>query len=297
MDTRLLEDALVLLEERSFSAAAARRNVTQPAFSRRIRALEYWLGRDLLVRGPNRITISPSLEACEPKIRAMLAHLHQLKVQLQDPENAEEPLVFSTQHSLSLSVFPEICQILSTLWPNVIARLRTQNQDIATSIFLRKEADILIAYEHRGHSRLPFDDSIVRQVWRRDVMVPVVGGPLCHQVTAEKLLPERCKVIDYPADSFFGQIIREARSGVPLEGETTVESAFSMGVARLVLAGIGAAWLPHSIIGSEIPTGNAMILSAAYGRIPLDIVLFVHGSNERAVGLLEQLSPSAMGPQ
>lgn len=291
MDTRLLEDALVLLEEKSFSAAAARRNVTQPAFSRRIRALEDWIGRDLLLRGPNRIAISPSLEACEPKIRAMLAHLQQLKVQLQDPENIEEPLVFSTQHSLSLSVFPEICQILSAKWPSVAARLRTQNQDIATSIFLRKEADILIAYEHRGQSRLPFDDSIMRHVWRRDVMVPVAGGALCQRLTPERLLPERCKIISYPADSYFGQIVKEARGGVPLEGETIVESAFSMGVAKLVLAGIGVAWLPHSIIGSEITAGNAMILSADYGRIPLDIVLFVHISNERAVRFLEGLSP------
>lgn len=299
MDTRLLEDALVLLEEKSFSAAAARRNVTQPAFSRRIRALERWIGRDLLVRGPNRIDISPALNACEPKIRAMLAHLQQLKAQLQNPDDIAEPLVFSSQHSLSLTVFPDICRILSAMWPNVGARLRTQNQDIAISTFLRQEADILIAYEHRGQSRLPFDDSIVRDVWRRDVMVPVAGGALCGQLTPDRLLPERCGVIAYPADSYFGQMVREAQGDVPLTGETIVESAFSMGVARLVLAGIGAAWLPHSIIGSDITAGNAMILSADYGRIPLDIVLFAHASNERAVRLLEGLSSGrseASGP-
>lgn len=116
---------------------------------------------------------------------------------------------------------------------------------------------------------------------------------MCKRLTPEGLLPDRCKVIRYPGDSYFGQIVREAQVGTPLEGETIVESAFSMGVAQLVLAGIGAAWLPHSIIGSEVTSGKAMILSADYGRIPLDIVLFAHESNERAIRFLEGLSPQS----
>ena len=44
MDQKLLEDFLSLYRHKSFSHAAQERNVTQPAFSRRIRALEEWLG-------------------------------------------------------------------------------------------------------------------------------------------------------------------------------------------------------------------------------------------------------------
>ena len=44
VDQKLLEDFLSLCRHRSFSHAAQERNVTQPAFSRRIRALEEWLG-------------------------------------------------------------------------------------------------------------------------------------------------------------------------------------------------------------------------------------------------------------
>ena len=46
MDTRWLEDVLALLEEGTLNRAAARRNVTQPAFSRRIRAFEDWIGAE-----------------------------------------------------------------------------------------------------------------------------------------------------------------------------------------------------------------------------------------------------------
>ncbi|MBL9048416.1 MAG: LysR family transcriptional regulator, partial [Tabrizicola sp.] len=44
MDLNWLEDFLALAESRSFSRAAEVRGVTQSAFSRRIRALEDWLG-------------------------------------------------------------------------------------------------------------------------------------------------------------------------------------------------------------------------------------------------------------
>lgn len=40
MDLGLLEDFLELARELNFSRAAEKRNTTQPAFSRRIRALE-----------------------------------------------------------------------------------------------------------------------------------------------------------------------------------------------------------------------------------------------------------------
>ena len=71
VDQKLLEDFLSLCRHRSFSHAAQERNVTQPAFSRRIRALEEWLGVVLFDRTalPVRLTAqgdllqSPSLSS------------------------------------------------------------------------------------------------------------------------------------------------------------------------------------------------------------------------------------------
>lgn len=56
MELKWLEDLLVLLEGKSISRATARRHVTQPACSRRLRLLEQWLGVELVARvtGPER---------------------------------------------------------------------------------------------------------------------------------------------------------------------------------------------------------------------------------------------------
>ena len=46
MDLRWLDDVLILLEEKNMTRAAARRNITQPAFSRRIRGFEMVMASD-----------------------------------------------------------------------------------------------------------------------------------------------------------------------------------------------------------------------------------------------------------
>lgn len=285
MDTRLLEDALILLEERSLTAAAARRNVTQPAFSRRIRALEHWIGRSLLVREANRVELSPTLQQSEPQIRALLAHLRQLHGHLKNAEGVGEPLVLVTQHSLSVSIVPELLRkFRASSQPRQI-RLRTQNQVAAMSTFLRHEGDVLVSYEYRELPQVPFDDTVDRYVWRRDSLLPVAGGALRYDLMEGQVLPPDAPCIDYPAESFFGQILtlHQNRAERAWTGTSAVESAFSVGISQMVLEGSGAAWVPHSLIQNHIISGDVVILSPEYGRLPLDIVLYTHVSNPRGV--------------
>jgi len=58
MELKWLEDFVSLAETRSFSRSAELRHITQPAFSRRIQALEAWLGTELIDRSvyPTRLT-------------------------------------------------------------------------------------------------------------------------------------------------------------------------------------------------------------------------------------------------
>lgn len=57
MDIKCVEDFLSLAVTRNFSRSADHRNVTQPTFSRRIRALEAWVGSELV----DRSTCPPTL--------------------------------------------------------------------------------------------------------------------------------------------------------------------------------------------------------------------------------------------
>lgn len=58
MNLSWIDDFMALASTGNFSRAADERHMTQPAFSRRIRALEKWLGADLFDRSsqPARVT-------------------------------------------------------------------------------------------------------------------------------------------------------------------------------------------------------------------------------------------------
>jgi LysR family transcriptional regulator, hypochlorite-specific transcription factor HypT len=74
MDTKWLEDFVSLAATRSFSRSAQLRHVTQPAFSRRIQALEAWAGVDLVDRSiypakPSSHRRRRCSPACRPRAR------------------------------------------------------------------------------------------------------------------------------------------------------------------------------------------------------------------------------------
>ena len=62
MELNWINDFLALAEHRNFSRAADARNVTQPAFSRRIRLLEDWVGTPLVLRSPHGAELNASGE-------------------------------------------------------------------------------------------------------------------------------------------------------------------------------------------------------------------------------------------
>ena len=60
MDTNWLEDFVSFARSLNFTKAAAERNITQSAYSRRIKSLETWLGVELIDRKTFPATLSPA---------------------------------------------------------------------------------------------------------------------------------------------------------------------------------------------------------------------------------------------
>ena len=75
METKWLEDFVSLAETRSFSRSAQLRHVTQPAFSRRIQALEAWAGVDLVDRSSYPTRLTPAGELLHSQALEILGSL------------------------------------------------------------------------------------------------------------------------------------------------------------------------------------------------------------------------------
>ncbi|WP_231138248.1 LysR family transcriptional regulator [Chromobacterium sp. Rain0013] len=105
-----MEDFLVLAETGSFTRAAELRHLTQPAFSRRIKSLESWLGADLIDRTtyPTRLTEAGAL--FREQAVAMLSQLNTSRALLRGLQPlADGTLEFAVPHTLSFSFFPNGC--------------------------------------------------------------------------------------------------------------------------------------------------------------------------------------------
>lgn len=289
MDLKLLHDAVALIECGSLSRAAARRNVTQPAFSRRIRALEDWVGAPLLYRGANRIELSPELLEAEADIRAFLARAEHLRCRIASRAGHALTMVLATQHALAADVFPGVFGELACSRPEISWRLRTLNREDCVSLFVRGDADLLLCYEARGFPPLPFDTSVERRVWRGDTLIPVVGGALRQMIDDNGRLTDTVPVLSYPPDSHFGRLMAKTGLTEAFPKNATgrqVESAFSVGMLALVIRGAGVGWIPHTMCRARLASGDLVSLSRQYGAIPLDITLFALGTNRVAMDVL-----------
>jgi DNA-binding transcriptional LysR family regulator len=292
VDTRLFDDVLVLLDEGNLSRAAARRNVTQPAFSRRIRSFEDWVGIALLDRETNRVGLHPTLAANEHEIRATIQRIEALRARLRDGVTGTGRLVLATQHALAGNVMSDALVALHKIAPGFTTRLRTMNREDCLSFFVRGDADLLMIYEARGFPPLPFDDSIGRRTWMRDTLIPVCGGALRHRLGPDGKPQGLFPLILYPPDSHFGRLInRNGDTEAMLEhgGHVAVETAFSVASLRMAEAGLGMAWVPHSMCVRQLASGDLINLGGIFGQIALDISLFYSMQNTDARRIFSQI--------
>ena len=290
MDLRFLDDVLVLLEEGNLTRAATRRNITQPAFSRRIRAFENWLGVDVLERGSNSVEISQALSANEIEMRALVARIADLRGKITQFVPASSTVSIAAQHAPIISTFPNMMVHAKHHFPALKFRLRAGNLRDCVSLFMRGDVDMLLCYESENAGPLPFGDSIRRELWGIDYLIPVIGGPLRYTVKDNGDISDKTPAIVYPETSYFGEFLKSANRpfGTSAFSKNPVcESAFSSGVKELVLDGIGVGWIPFSMAHREIENGSLISLANLIGKEPLKVTIYASRQDDISNALLD----------
>ncbi|MBW4710423.1 LysR family transcriptional regulator [Roseobacter sp. YSTF-M11] len=290
MDLQWLDDVLVLLEEGNMTRAASRRNITQPAFSRRIRGFEDWLGTKVLERGANSVDISAALSANEAEIRALIGRVRDLRSRIAHFDPASSTVSLSAQHASVISTFPDMAVYAKRHFPSVKFRLRPGNLGDCVTMFLRGDTSVLLCYESDNAGPLPFGSTIRRAIWGNDYLIPVVGGGLRYAVRDDGSLPVDAPAIVYPQNSYFGSVLTTAQrpfGTLTLSENPVCETAFSSGIRELVVNGMGVGWLPYSMAHKEIESGDLISLSNHFGREQLKIVLYADSRDQTATSLLD----------
>jgi len=285
LELKWLKDYLALAEQGSFSKAANARFVTQPAFSRRIRALEAWMGVSLIDRNQYPICFTPSGEAFIERAQQLVDSIYLTREQLRTMERGQNELTISSQHALAISFFPNWVEGFASLLGDTLIRLDTVDYHDAVVAFLAGNSDFLLCYASTDLSEQLQRDDIESLSVGFDELIPVSlansdGSPL-HTVKENSDLI----LLSHPAQSFFGQLIAsQSFSQLPrsVSLDHRYQSSLSEGLKALLLKGLGIAFLPLSIIEDEIKQGKVVALTDSLPCMALEIKL-LHLKDSKSV--------------
>ncbi len=164
METKWLEDFVSLSETRSFS---------QPAFSRRIQALEAWAGVNLVDRSAYPMGLTDAGRTFLALAIEMLRTLQTSKAMLRGyATNSEGVVDFVAPHTLALTFFPGWIAGLQSTFGEVKSRLTAMNVHDAALRLLAGGCDFLVAYHHPSQPLQLDPNRFDMVVLGREVLAP-----------------------------------------------------------------------------------------------------------------------------
>ena len=152
MNHKWLEDFIALARERSFSRAAELRHVTQPRFSRRIRALELWAGADLVTRAVLPLSLTSAGEALLPVARRATSGLDDVRARIRHAGAALDWVTLATGRTLSRTTVPGWLARVKQGVGDFQLRILTGSIHEGATALEQGAADLLLSFTH---PRLP----------------------------------------------------------------------------------------------------------------------------------------------
>lgn len=300
-----LEDFLTLAESGNFSRAADERHITQPAFSRRIRALEEWLGADLFDRSgqPARLTETGHwFRKTALELQARVASLPGEAISVAQASAAS--LSFAATHALSFTFVPRWLRSLEPRSAFGPVRLVSDVQPRCEAMLLQGQVQFLVTHAHPAVPG-PLDEAgCPSVVIGRDRLLPVSapdgGGRPMHRLEAPAARASNAgtrtgtgtrtsssagagagvgvgvAMLGYSEESGLGRILAQLRGrAVAPTAHRPVMTAHLASVLRtMVLDGQGLAWLPGVLVDDDLAAGRLVIAAADEAIVDLQIRLY-----------------------
>jgi DNA-binding transcriptional LysR family regulator len=256
MDTRQLAAFCAVVERKSFSQAAERLGVTQPAVSLQVRSLEKRLGRKLLDRSGRRVELTEAGLALYRGAQRMLALEGQLIEELDAGEEGE----LGGTLEVGASTGPG-----STVVPVLLCEFQRENPGVAVSLSIsdtqsvvdrvaERELELGVVGAARRHRGVVFEPFFRDEV--------VLACPPGHRfagrsVSLEELREEPLIVMQEGAG--VRQVIEDElrRAGTRLRDlEPRLELGLQESVKSAVAAGHGVTFISRTAIEADLAAGT-----------------------------------------
>lgn len=264
MELRQLESFRAVLREGSFTAAAKKLHMTQPAVSLHIKALEEELGARLLDRDGRGVRLTEAgavlLEAADAALASLQEGARRIR-EIQAPERGT--VVLACGDTVALHLLPPVLTKFGKLHPQADVVVHNHGSKTILDMLINREADLGIV------TRPPFVDP---ELWTRILLEDplVLALPRKHALASQKRVTLR---------SLHGQAAvllakgAETRSlidrGLRAEGvelQAVMESGNLEVVKAYVAGGLGLSIVPEMALTAA--DRRRMVIRALPGKFP-----------------------------
>lgn len=279
MELDWLRDFQALAEHANFSRAADVRNVTQPAFSRRIRALETWVGTVLFERGTHGAVLTEAGRAFRPLAEDLLARLERAR---RDTcavgERHSGNLTIAATHALSFTFFPGWMRDQIGHGASGSINLISDSMAGCEKIMRAGGAQFLLCHDLAGTAARLDAERFPSLAIGTDTLVPVsapaAGGRPAWPLPGTARRPTR--LLAYGAASGLGRMLaaEPALAQAHVHAEVAFTSHLAATLATLARNGEGAAWLPLTLVEGDLAQKRLVDAAGGRHRLPIEIRLF-----------------------
>jgi DNA-binding transcriptional LysR family regulator len=293
VEVKWLEDFLSLAETHSFSRSAELRHVTQPAFSRRIRALEAWLGAELIDRSTYPAKLTPAGEAFRDEGADLLRRILDTRALVRgERASSASTIQFAVPHTLALTFVPRWLAAINAAHGPVAAKLVAYNVHDAVVALVEGHCDLLLCYHH-PHLPVELDpDRFPMLELGVETLLPYAatdgrGAPRFR-------LPGRpdapIPFLAYSPSAYLGRVTEFVLQSAPEHCwlDRRYQTDMAEALKAMALEGHGVAWLPESAVGRELRERTLAVAAgdasgAAYWRGEMAIRLYRDRDRTRPV--------------
>ncbi|WP_416915732.1 MAG: LysR family transcriptional regulator [Roseicyclus sp.] len=277
MDINWLIDFVCLGRTLNFSRAAEDRNVTQSAFSRRIKSLESWVGTTLVDRSSYPVKLTPAGRQFLATAQVTLAQLTEARQAIRATEQSKLPQQrIAALHAISVNYLQPRLSEFARQIPDLRVRVISDTMAACCQLLSDGGCEFLLYYRHQHVEPILDETRFARKDICNEDLIPVaqqaaavrngwtLGGP------SQRAVP----YLSYDPDTFLGSVVDRTIGSRDTSLDIRYMDALAEALKRQALAGSGVAWLPAFAIAEEIADGRLVRMGGPSWTARLTISLF-----------------------
>jgi DNA-binding transcriptional LysR family regulator len=276
MGTQQIKNFLILCNTLNFRKAAEQINIVQPALSRQIQLLENEMGAMLFNRSTGAVTLTEAGLFFQKEAQRILQDIHKTIVRTAQLHNGEAGEIRITHSSSAMNtVVPSFLVRVKDKWPDLKTIAQETSNFQQMEMLLARKTDMGVA------PNIVLPPEVGSKILYREnfVLILPVGHPLSKKkLTDLSVLKKETFILPQLSTGVgYVETILQIFQGFGFKPKVAHESAHSIGVLRLVEAGLGISIEPMS----SVRGANMNIKLIELKDLPQKVVMTLFWLRER----------------